>query len=125
MDTTELEMALKEWGEDEENIKLPLAEEMAAIPEASPEQSAARRSKHRVGEVDEEVGVTAEHRKALRNEGNSVDRIPSSPINNSVVISNLNAIGICLGDDDVSVGKSLFNIKKRPWVVCRSMVLLV
>jgi hypothetical protein len=37
MDTAELEMALKEWGDEEENSKLPSAEKMAAIPELSPE----------------------------------------------------------------------------------------
>jgi hypothetical protein len=104
-------MALEEWGEDEENSKLPSDEEMAAIPEASSELSAARRSKRRVGKVDEEVGVAAERRKALRNEGNSAEHTPTSP--NSVVISNLNAVGICLGDDDISVGKSLLNIKEK------------
>jgi hypothetical protein len=37
MDTNELEMALKKWGEDEESSKLPSIEELAAIPEAVPE----------------------------------------------------------------------------------------
>jgi hypothetical protein len=44
---------------------------MNALPKVSPELSAARRSKHRAGAVDDEVGVMAERRKALRNEGNS------------------------------------------------------
>jgi hypothetical protein len=35
MDTNELEMSLKEWGDEEETSKLPRVEEMAAIPEAS------------------------------------------------------------------------------------------
>jgi hypothetical protein len=113
MDTTKLEMALKEWGEEEESSKLPSVEEMVAIPEVWSEQSADRRSKCQVGEVDEEVGVTDEHRKALRNEGNSIKPAPSFPITNSMVISNLNAIGVCLGDNDDSVCKSLINIREK------------
>jgi hypothetical protein len=66
----------------------------------------------RAGEADEEVGVSDEHRKALRNEGISDDCSPSSLINNYVVVSNLNAIGICLGDDDVRVDKSVSSIKE-------------
>jgi hypothetical protein len=50
---------------------LPLGLEMKGLPKVSPELSAARRSKHRAGAVDDEVGVMAERRKALRNEGNS------------------------------------------------------
>jgi hypothetical protein len=38
LDTTELEMALKEWGDEEENSRLPSAKELAAIPEVSLEQ---------------------------------------------------------------------------------------
>jgi hypothetical protein len=68
MDTIELEKVLKEW-EDEENSKVPSAEELAVIPEASPGQSSARRSKRRVAAADEEVGVLAERCKASRNEG--------------------------------------------------------
>jgi hypothetical protein len=41
MDTNELEMVLKEWVDEEENRKPPSTEEMAAILEVSPEQSAA------------------------------------------------------------------------------------
>jgi hypothetical protein len=103
---------LKEWGEDEESSKLPSAEELAAIPEMAPTQVSTRRSTRRAGEADEEVGVSDEHRKALRNEGISDDCSPSSLINNYVVVSNLNAIGICLGDDDVRVDKSVSSIKE-------------
>jgi hypothetical protein len=52
MDTNELEMAFKEWGDEEEISKPPSTEEMAAIPVASPEQAMARRSKRPVGEVN-------------------------------------------------------------------------
>jgi hypothetical protein len=48
MDTTKLEMVLKKWGDEKENSRLPSAEEMAAIPVASPKQSEARRSNCRV-----------------------------------------------------------------------------
>jgi hypothetical protein len=113
MDTTKLEMVLKKWGDEEENSRLPSAEEMAAIPVASPKQSKARRSNCRVGEVDEVVGVTAKRYKSLRNEGISVEPAPSSLVNDSMVISNLNAIGVCLGDNDDSVCKSLINIREK------------
>jgi hypothetical protein len=106
MDTTELEMALKEWGEDEESSKLPTTEDLAVIPEATPELASVRRSKRQTGDVDEEVG-------AIRNEGMLVDCLSSSHINSSVVVSNLNAIGICLGDDDVSIEKSVCCIKEK------------
>jgi hypothetical protein len=68
MDTIELEKVLKEC-EDKENSKVPSAEELTAIPEASPDQSSARRSKRRAVAADEEVGVLAEQHKASRNEG--------------------------------------------------------
>jgi hypothetical protein len=55
-----------------------------SIPEASPEQSTARRSKRRVEEVDEELGVMAEGRKAFRNEGNSEEPISSSNVQDYV-----------------------------------------
>jgi hypothetical protein len=68
MQTAELEKALKEWG-DEENSRVPSAEELAAIPEASPDQSSTRRSKRRAAAANEKVGVLAERHKASRNEG--------------------------------------------------------
>jgi hypothetical protein len=80
MDTNELEMALKEWGDEEEISKHPSVEEMTAIPEALLEQSAARRSKRWVGEVDEEVGVSAEHHKSFRNEGSFLRNILTSTV---------------------------------------------
>jgi hypothetical protein len=49
MDNNELEMALKEWGDEEENSRPPSPEELAAVPEASPEQLEAGRSKRRAG----------------------------------------------------------------------------
>jgi hypothetical protein len=113
MDTNELEMALKEWGDEEEICKHPRVEEMAAIPEASLEQSAAIRSKRQVGEVDEEVGVSAECRKAFRNEGLSPVPTSLSLVNDSLVIANLNAIGISLGEDDASIRVSMDNIKEK------------
>jgi hypothetical protein len=113
MDTNELVMVLKEWVDEEENRKPPSTEEMAAILEVSPEQSAARRSKQRVGEVDEEVGVAAEHCKAFRNKGMSSEHTLASPDNDSLVISNLNAIGISLGDDGASICVSMDNIREK------------
>jgi hypothetical protein len=113
MDTNDLEMELKEWGEEDDFSMPPNAEEMAAIPEASPEQATTRRSKHRVGEVDEEVGVTAERCKAFRNEGMPSNPALASPVNDSLVISNLNVIGISLGDDDASICVSMDNIREK------------
>jgi hypothetical protein len=113
IDTTELEMALKEWMDEEENSKPASAEELVAIPEASPEQSVARSSKRRVGEADEEVGVMAECHKALRNEGKSVEPTHSSHVTDSMVISNLNVIGISLEVDDASISESMDNIREK------------
>jgi hypothetical protein len=111
MDTNELEMALTEWGDEEENSRPPSTEDLAAIPEASPEQSEARRSKRRAGVADEKVGVVVEHRKALRNEGTSVQNTPLFIVNEYLVISNLNNIGISLGNNEVSISDALENIK--------------
>jgi hypothetical protein len=113
MDTTELEMALTEWGDEGENNRPLSAEELVAIPEASLEQSAARRSKRRArggGEVDEEVGALAEGKKALRNEGNSDQSAPLKFMDDALVIANLNDVGISLGIDEASISSSLVNI---------------
>jgi hypothetical protein len=71
------------------------------------------------------VGVMAKRCKSLRNEGISVEPAPSSLVNDSMVISNLNAIGIALGDDDASIVNPWLTLEKRLWVVCRSMLQLV
>jgi hypothetical protein len=112
MDTNELEMALKKWGDEEKNSRPPSAEELAAIPEASPEQSEARRSKRRAGVADEEVGMVAERQKVLRNEGTSVQNTPLFTVNESLVISNLNDIGISLENNEVSISDASKNIKE-------------
>jgi hypothetical protein len=94
MDTNELEIALKEWGDKEEISKPPSAEELAAIPEASPAQSVARRSKRQAGDVDVEVGVVAERRQAIRNEGNTDEPNSLYLAQDSVFISNLSSIAL-------------------------------
>jgi hypothetical protein len=104
---------LKEWGDEEEGTKHPSAEELAAIPEASSEQSTARRSKRQVEEVDEEVGVMAERRKPFQNEGNFKELNSSSIVQDSMFISNLKTIGISLGDDVASISKSMINIREQ------------
>jgi hypothetical protein len=111
MDMMELEKALKEWDEEEVTNKPASAEELAAIPEASPGLSLARRSKHRADSADEEIGVLSERRKALRNEGNSEGLDPFISVNDSLLIENLKEIGISLGVDDDSIGDSLNIIK--------------
>jgi hypothetical protein len=113
MDTTELEMALKEWGEEEEDSRLPSAEELAAIHEASPIMSAVRRSKRRAIGVDEEVGATAERQKAMRNEGNLDQASLFNLVDDASVIANLKDVGIFLGSDDASSSSSLVSIKKN------------
>jgi hypothetical protein len=111
MDTTELEMAPNEWGDEEENSKLPSVQEMTAIPEASPEQSSARRSKRRAGEADEDVSIMSERRKALRNDGTAENPSLSFNVADSVVISNLDGIGISLGPDQNSINESVCTLK--------------
>jgi hypothetical protein len=54
MDTNELEMALKKWGDEEKNSRPPSAEELAAIPEASPEQSCDRTTSKMRGFVSQD-----------------------------------------------------------------------
>jgi hypothetical protein len=63
--------------------------------------------------ADEEVGVVAEHRKALRNEGTSDQSTPLFTVNDSLVISNLNGIGISLGDNEVIISGALENMKEH------------
>jgi hypothetical protein len=59
------------------------------------------------------VGVSAKRRKAFRNEGMSPEPASISPVNDSLVIANLNAIGISLGDDDASISVSMGNLKEK------------
>jgi hypothetical protein len=80
MSSGELKKAMGELGEEEEVSKeeclpVPDVKKLAAIPKASPEQSSARRSKRRARAADEVVATSAEHRKALRNEGTSTEHI--------------------------------------------------
>jgi hypothetical protein len=70
MSLAELKKALEELGEEEEvskeeGLAVPDANNLAAIHGASPEQTSARRSKHRAGVVDELVSTSAERRKAF------------------------------------------------------------
>jgi hypothetical protein len=94
MSSAELQKALQEIGDEEEvtmkdDGDASGVEQLAAIPEASPDLSSARRSKHRAGEVDEFVGLSAERRKALRNEGMSTGSDPAPFAPDSVVVSNM------------------------------------
>jgi hypothetical protein len=59
------------------------------------------------------VGVSAKRHKAFRNEGMSPEPASISPVNDSLVIANLNAIGISLGDDDASISVSMGNLKEK------------
>jgi hypothetical protein len=111
MDMMEMEKALKEWGEEEVTNKPASAEELAAIPEASPGLSSARRNKHRADSADEDVGIVEERRKALRNDGNPEGLDLFTSVNDSFLIENLNDIGISLGVDEASIADSLNKIK--------------
>jgi hypothetical protein len=70
MSTAELKKALEELGAEEEvskkeSLTVPDVNILAAIPEASPEQMSARRSKHQAGVVDELVSISAEQHKGI------------------------------------------------------------
>jgi hypothetical protein len=111
INSAEIEKDLQEWEvmmekEKMENEK-PSVEGLAAIPEASPAQASARRGKRRADDDGAEVAAKAERLKALRNEGN--DNTP--PLNNNVILSNLDSIGISVGSDVPSVQKSVSTLK--------------
>jgi hypothetical protein len=116
MSSGELKKALEELGEEdvdnkEGSLHVPDAEKLVAIPEASSGQTSARRSKRRVGMIDEVVTTSAERCKALRNEGTPDQPIPFSLVDDSVGISNLDNIGISLGEDNSSINDSWDNLK--------------
>jgi hypothetical protein len=84
-------------------VGLPVGAALAAIPEASPKMSGARRCKRRASEADMEVVLKAERLKASKNEGNIVSQPDVFSFDNVPFISNLGAVGISLGSDDNSV----------------------
>lgn len=130
VDSIEVNQALEEWGHqsvvsngaeepeskgaeeveamDAEELaaKGPSVDVLAAILEASPEQTSARRGKQRAADADNDVGSKAERLKATRNEG---DKISSSPINivDSAIFSQLDVIGISLCCDDITINESV------------------
>jgi hypothetical protein len=71
---------------------------------------------------DWEVGVLAEHWKALRNEGTSMLPPTLFTVNDSLVISNLSEIGISLGDNEACVSGSLATIKEKRRVGCKRIL---
>jgi hypothetical protein len=102
MSSAELRKAMEEIGEEEEVSKedgheAPGVEQLAAILEASPELSSVRRSKCRAVEVDEFVGLRAECRKSMRNEGIETEPDPTYHAYDYVIILNLQSIGVSLG----------------------------
>jgi hypothetical protein len=72
---------------------------LAAIPEASPSMSNARRGKRRASEADIEVAQKAERIKALRYEGNFYS---NSPVSYGIAsfIPNLENLGIAIGNNE-------------------------
>jgi hypothetical protein len=116
MSSAKLRKALEEIGEEEEVSKedgrgAMGVEQLATIPEASSELSSVRRSKRRAGEADKLVGLTAERRKSVRNEGTSFDSNQALIVPDSDIISNLHSIGVSLGQDSTSVNLFVSNFK--------------
>lgn len=68
-----------EWPESKGENTPVLIEELAVIPEASPVQTSARRSKRRAGSVDEDSTAQATRLKTLHNEGDKATPVLSSP----------------------------------------------
>jgi hypothetical protein len=102
MSSAELRRAMEEIGEEEEMSKVdgmgvPGMEQLAVIPEASPELSSTRRSKRKAGEVDEFVGLTDERHKSIRNEGTSSEPDSVLHVHDADIISNFHSIGVSLG----------------------------
>jgi hypothetical protein len=110
MSSAELKRALEEIGDEEEVSKddrnAPGVEQLAAIPEAS-----ARRSKCWAEDADQFVGLSAERRKAIRNEGMLPDSSPVSSVADTVIVSNMESIGVSLGQDLDSVKLSVSSLK--------------
>jgi hypothetical protein len=115
MSSAELKRALEEIGDEEEVSKddrnAPGVEQLAAIPEASPDMSSARRSKCWAEDADQFVGLLAERRKAIRNEGMLPDSSPVSSAADTVIVSNMESIGVSLGQDLDSVKLSVSSLK--------------
>jgi hypothetical protein len=116
MSSAELARAAEETGDEEEvtkedDWKAPGVEQLAAIPEASLDMSSARTSKRRAEDVDQFLGFSAEHRKAIRNEGMLPDFHPVSFAPDSVIVSNMESIGVSLGQDLDSVMLSISILK--------------
>jgi hypothetical protein len=118
MSLAEQRKAMEEIGEEEEvskvdGIEALGVEQLAAIPEASPELSSVWRSKRRAGEVDEFVGLMAERCKSIRNEGTSFEPDSVLPALDSVIISNFHSIGVSLGQDSECVNNASMPILKN------------
>jgi hypothetical protein len=56
------------------------------------------------------MGLSAEHRKAFRNEGMSPDSDPASFAPDSMIVSNMQSIGVSLGQDLDIVNLSISNL---------------
>jgi hypothetical protein len=86
--------------------------ELAAIPEASPKMSGARRGKRHASELDVDMALKAEKIKAIKSEGN-LDSTPASVNFDTVsVIPNLEHLGIALGSDESSAPQALLELRK-------------
>jgi hypothetical protein len=111
IDSVEIEKDLQEWEAMPEKEGMekekPSAEDLVAIPEATPAQASARRGKCHVNDDDVEMVTKAERLKALRNEGNE----STPPPNDNDILSNVGSIGISIGSDVLSVQKSISTLK--------------
>jgi hypothetical protein len=118
MSSAELRRAMEEIGKEEEeevtkddDLEAPRMERLAAIPDALAELSSARRSKRRAGEVDEFMGLMAEWRKSIRNEGTSSETDLSLHSHESNIVSYFHSIGVTLGTDLESINASVASLK--------------
>lgn len=95
----EKEYALWKLEQDESvgESPAPIIVELAAIPEASPQQASAHRGKRRSESVDEDSLTRAEKQKAVRNEGNNICTDSFLLVHGDLIVSNFNSVGISIG----------------------------
>jgi len=112
LDSNEVERELERFGMSDVESAAPSVDKLAAIPEASPVQAMARRSKRQAVTADEVCLDKAERLKSSRLEGDT--NHPNSFINFSdeLITSSYSSIGITLGSDFTSVKGWIAHLKK-------------
>jgi hypothetical protein len=90
----------------------PSGAELAAISEASPKMSSARKGKRRASESDIDVALKTERIKAIKNEGNIESTQASVNFDFVSFIPNLEHIGLALGTDESSSAQALVEFRK-------------